>query len=78
MLLLATIHSHAVALLALALFAAFTAVSMALLSTGFGMTLSRRTVQRSFARIAPALGLLSLAFGVWYTLGALTIAPYWF
>ena len=40
-LLLATIHSHAVALLALALFAAFTAVSMALLSTGFGMTLSR-------------------------------------
>ena len=57
---------------------AFTAVSMALLSTGFGMTLSRPRVQRSFARIAPALGLLSLAFGVWYTLGALTIAPYWF
>jgi hypothetical protein len=42
------------------------------------MTLSRPRVQRSFARIAPALGLLSLAFGVWYTLGALTIAPYWF
>jgi high-affinity nickel permease len=77
-LLLATIHSHAVALLALVLFAGFTAVSMALLSTGFGMTLSRPRVQRSFARIAPALGLLSLAFGVWYTLGALTIAPYWF
>ena len=60
-LLLATIHSHVVALLALVLFAVFTAISMALLSTGFGLTLSRPRVQRSFARVAPALGLLSLA-----------------
>ncbi len=77
-LLLATIHSHMVALIALVLFAAFTAISMALLSTGFGMTLTRPGVQRSFARIAPALGLASLGFGLWYTLGALTVAPYWF
>ena len=77
-LLLATIHSHVVALIALALFAAFTAISMALLSTGFGLTLSRPRVQRSFAQVAPALGVVSLVFGLWYTLGALAVAPYWF
>ena len=48
-LLLAAIHDRGVAVAALALFALFTAVSMALLSTGFGLTLSsdaaRRVVQ---------------------------------
>ena len=77
-LLLATIQSHAVALVALLLFASFTAVSMALLSTGFGLTLSRPRVQRSFARVAPVLGVTSLGFGVWYALGALAVTPYWF
>jgi High-affinity nickel-transport protein len=77
-LLLATIHSHAVALLALFLFAGFTAVSMAILSTGFGFALSRPSAQRSFAALAPVLGVASLTFGVWYTLGALSVAPYWF
>jgi ABC-type nickel/cobalt efflux system permease component RcnA len=77
-LLLATIHSRAVAVGALALFAFFTAVSMALLSTGFGLTLSRPPVRRSFNTIAPALGLFSLAFGIWYALGALQVAPYYF
>src|SRR4249919_608294 len=69
-LLLATIHSHLVGVLALGLFAFFTAVSMGLLTTGFGLTLASRPAQRSFARIAPALGFLSLAFGLWYALGA--------
>jgi high-affinity nickel permease len=77
-LLLATIHDRAVAVIALALFAFFTAVSMALLSTGFGLTLSREPVRRSFNRIAPALGAASLLFGVWYALGALAIAPNFF
>jgi high-affinity nickel permease len=77
-LLLATIHDRAVAVIALALFAFFTAVSMALLSTGFGLTLSREPVRRSFDRIAPALGAASLLLGVWYALGALAIAPYFF
>ena len=46
-----------VAVLALALFAFFTAISMALLSTGFGMTLSSGPARaRSFNRLAPALG----------------------
>jgi ABC-type nickel/cobalt efflux system permease component RcnA len=52
-LLLATIHSHVVGVLALALFALFSAVSMGLLTTGFGLTLASRPAQRSFARIAP-------------------------
>jgi ABC-type nickel/cobalt efflux system permease component RcnA len=77
-LLLAAIHDHVVAVVALALFAFFTAVSMSLLSTGFGLTLSSEPVRRSFARLAPVLGTASLLFGVWYALGALAIAPYYF
>lgn len=77
-LLLAAIHNRAVAVVALALFAFCTAVSMSLLSTGFGMTLSSHAARRRFHKIAPALGVFSLAFGVWYALGALTVAPYYF
>jgi high-affinity nickel permease len=77
-LLLASIHSRAVAVVALALFAFCTAISMALLSTGFGLTLSSEPVRRSFARVAPVLGVASLLFGVWYALGALSLAPYYF
>jgi hypothetical protein len=76
LLLLATIQSHALALLALTLFAACTAVSMTLLSTGFGAALSADLVRRSFHRVAPALGFASLAFGVWYALGAQGVVPY--
>ena len=77
-LLLATIHDRSVAVVALALFAAFTAFSMALLSSGFALTLSSRPVAASFERIAPVLGLASLAFGVWYALGASSLVPYYF
>jgi high-affinity nickel permease len=77
-LLLAAIHNRAVAVVALALFAFFTAVSMALLSTGFGMTLSSEAARRSFNRIAPALGAVSLLFGIWYALGAFAVTPYYF
>jgi hypothetical protein len=74
-LMLASIHDRALAIVALALFALFTAVSMALLSTGFGATLTSRPLRRSFARVAPVLGVASLAFGVWYALRALSLAP---
>jgi len=77
-LLLAAIHSHAVALLALVLFALCTAASMALLSTGFGVALGRPRAQQAFARVVPAFGMFGLAFGVWYALGALTLVPYVF
>jgi high-affinity nickel permease len=77
-LLLATIGGHALALAALVLFAFFTAVSMTIVSSGFGAALGRPAFQRSFHRAAPALGVASLGFGVWYGLAALAVAPYWF
>jgi len=77
-LLLGSIHDHAIAVGALGIFACFTAVSMTLLSAGFGVTLSRAPVQRWFHRVAPALGVASLAFGIWYALGAQGLAPYYF
>jgi High-affinity nickel-transport protein len=73
-LLLASIHGHGLAVASLALFAGATALSMTVLSGGFGRTLG----SLSIARIAPVLGLASLAFGVWYALGALDLAPYVF
>jgi hypothetical protein len=77
-LLLASIRSHAVALLALALFALFTAVSMAIASTTFGRTLERPRLRRSLVRVVPAFGVGGVCFGLWYAAGALALAPYWF
>src|ERR671935_682449 len=78
LLLLAAIRSHVLAVSALALFAFCTALSMALLSTGWGAALGSRPVRRCFHRIAPALGAASLAFGVWYALSAQGVVPYVF
>ena len=77
-LLLAAIHSHAVALVALVLFAGCTAISMAILSTGFGYVLGRPRLQRAFGRVVPAFGAFGVCFGLWYVLGALTVVPYVF
>jgi hypothetical protein len=73
-LLLAAIPGHGLAVASLGLFAVATAASMTMLSGAFGRTLGARPI----ARIAPVLGACSLAFGVWYTLGALDLAPYLF
>jgi high-affinity nickel permease len=73
-LLLAAIQDRGLAVLALGLFALCTAISMAVLSTGFGLTLA--TAHASFERITPTLGAASLLFGVWYALGALQLAPH--
>jgi ABC-type nickel/cobalt efflux system permease component RcnA len=73
-LLVSTIDGTALAIGALAILAAFTAASMTLLTTGFGLTLGRR----SLGRLAPALGVASLAFGLWYALGAQNLLPYYF
>jgi high-affinity nickel permease len=78
LLLLAAIPSQVEATAALVVFAAFTAVSMAIASTTFGLALSRGPLLRGFATAAPALGTLSLAFGAWYALGALGAVPYVF
>jgi high-affinity nickel permease len=77
-LLLASIHDRFVAVSAMALFALCTAISMTLLTTGLGLTLSSAPVRGSFHRLAPALGVGSLAFGAWYALGALEVTPYYF
>jgi len=47
-------------------------------TTGFGAVLSVRPVAGSLAAAAPVLGTTSLAFGLWYALGALQVAPYYF
>jgi high-affinity nickel permease len=77
-LLLGGIHSHVMAVISLGLFALFTAISMAALSTGIGLTLATGPARRSFDTLAPVLGSASLAFGVWYVLGALHVAAYAF
>jgi ABC-type nickel/cobalt efflux system permease component RcnA len=77
-LLLSSIPSHWLAVASLALFAFCTALSMALLSTGWGVALGTARARRSFARAAPVVGLVSLAFGVWYALGAQSVLPYYF
>jgi ABC-type nickel/cobalt efflux system permease component RcnA len=75
-LLLAAIPDETVAVAALVVLALFTAVSMTIVTTGFGATLSIPAVARSVAGVAPALGLASLAFGVWYAAAAWSLAPY--
>ena len=77
-LLLASIRSHGLAVVSLVVFAFCTAISMAVLSSGFGLTLSRPAARRSFAKLAPAVGVASLAFGIWYALGAQNLVPYAF
>ncbi len=58
------------------LLALFTAVSMTIVTAGFGLTLSRRPVVAASATLIPVLGALSLAFGVWYAAAAWSLAPY--
>ena len=77
-LLLAAIPDHVEGALALAVFALFTAISMALASTAFGYGITRGPVMRRFVRVAPVLGAVSLAFGAWYALGAIQAVPYVF
>jgi len=71
LLLLSTISEKAHATGALLLFAVGTAVSMALLSTAFGLVIAGDPIARDFERVAPVLGVLSMAFGAWYALGRL-------
>jgi high-affinity nickel permease len=75
-LIIATVDSRALAVVSLVLLAFFTAASMTILTTGFGRTLDTRLFRNAFARVAPAFGALSLAFGVWYGAAAWAVAPY--
>ena len=75
-LLLAAIPDQTVSIGALLVLALFTAVSMTLVTSGFGATLTIPSVARSVSGVAPALGVASLAFGVWYAAAAWSLAPY--
>jgi cytochrome c biogenesis protein CcdA len=55
---------------ALLLFAAGTAVSMALVSAAVGYALVRGPLSRLVAPLMPVVGVASLVFGVWYAAGA--------
>ena len=76
LLLLSTIPSPSEAIVALLVFAAGTAVSMALLSTALGLAIATGPLRRNFERVAPVLGVLAAAFGFWYAAGALGIVAY--
>jgi ABC-type nickel/cobalt efflux system permease component RcnA len=75
-LLLAAIPSETVAVASLLLLAVFTAISMTVVTVGFGLTLTARPLAAASNTLVPALGALSLAFGVWYAAAAWALAPY--
>jgi hypothetical protein len=75
-LLLATIPSETVAVASLLLLTLFTAVSMCIVTVGFGLTLSVRPVVSAANAVVPALGATSLAFGLWYGAAAWSLAWY--
>jgi ABC-type nickel/cobalt efflux system permease component RcnA len=76
LLLLWTITDKVEAAAALLLFAVGTALSMALVSTAFGLAIAGGPVGKNFERVAPVLGVLSMAFGTWYALGVLGLTLY--
>jgi hypothetical protein len=75
-LIVASVESTALSVVSLGLLAAFTAVSMWVVSTGFGATLMSRRLAGSFNGVAPAFATMSLAFGIWYGTAAWGLAPY--
>lgn len=75
-LILAAIPSTAVACVALVMLALFTAVSMTIVTTGYGMMLSSAPVASAFNGVAPLLGVTSLAFGIWYAVAVWGLVAY--
>jgi hypothetical protein len=75
-LIVASVDSTALAVVSLILLAAFTAVSMTMVTGGYGLTLVSRPVRGAFNGIAPVLGALSLAFGAWYGSAAWGLIAY--
>lgn len=74
-LVLASVPSTGLAVISLVLLAVFTAVSMSVVSSGFGSMLASRPA-RSLGAVAPTLSGASLVFGVWYATAASSLAPY--
>jgi ABC-type nickel/cobalt efflux system permease component RcnA len=76
LLLLAAIPSETIAVASLLLLALFTAVSMTVVTVGFGLTMSARPVAAPSTALVPVLGAASLAFGLWYAAAAWSLASY--
>jgi ABC-type nickel/cobalt efflux system permease component RcnA len=75
-LIVASVQSTVLAVISLGLLAVMTAVSMTMLTSGFGLTLVSGPLRNACGRIAPALGTASLAFGIWYGTAAWGAMPY--
>ena len=75
-LLLAAIPSETIAVASLLLLALFTAVSMTVVTVGFGLALSARPVAVVSNTLVPVLGAASLVFGLWYAAAAWSLASY--
>jgi hypothetical protein len=48
---------------------------MCVLSSAFGFAITRGPVLRRMLALAPAMGVVTLGFGCWYTLGAVGAVP---
>jgi ABC-type nickel/cobalt efflux system permease component RcnA len=77
-LLVTAVPGEAASVVALAVLAVGTALSMALLSLGFGRALASRPLRRRLRVAVPAFGAGGVLFGSWYALGALGTVPYVF
>lgn len=75
-LLLAAVPSRTLAVTSLVVLALFTAVSMTLVTSGFGAVLGRGIQGETAVAAIPVFGSASLAFGLWYAAAAWSIAPY--
>jgi len=73
---LSTISEKAEGAGALLLFAARTAVSMALLSSVFSLDIARGPVGHNLERGALVFGTMSMVFGVWYMFEELGLVVY--
>jgi cytochrome c biogenesis protein CcdA len=74
-LLVSAIGDRTAGVAALVVFAAGTALSMAVASSAFGAALARRWLRRRLGTAVPALGGTALLFGAWYALAALGTLP---
>ena len=54
----------------------FTAVSMTIVTTGFGAAIGRGCAATRCVAAVPVLGVASLAFGAWYAAAVWSLAPY--
>jgi cytochrome c biogenesis protein CcdA len=77
-LLVSAVPGEAAGAVALAVLALGTAISMGLMSWGFGRMLASRPLRHRLRGAVPAFGVAGVLFGVWYGLGALGTVPYQF